>query len=77
MEQRKVLTLVGGYRGQWWTTWQSWGDIVEVAGADAQQGMRKRGRGLVSGGHYLKMEGRLTFLLGWCYGGQDEGLQRL
>jgi len=48
-----------------------------VAGADAQQGMRKGGRRLVSRDHYLKMERGLIFLLGWCYGGQEEGLQRL
>ena len=34
-----------------------------MAGADAQRGRRKGGRGLVSGGHYLKVEGGLPFCL--------------
>ena len=37
--------------------------VGEVAGADAQRGRRKGGRGLVSGGHYLKVEGGLPFCL--------------
>ena len=64
-------------------TWQLWGGIVDVVGGWGGGGRRcaagheKGGEGLGQRGSLPKDRWGLTFLLGPCCGGQEEGLRRL